>query len=703
MQAEETNVQAKKHDALRFSTVRIHMENHSDLSIQAGVRKQETDTSDVIAVVAAPFEGEIRLVRERETEALCFKGLICGRENPQGYPYSFRRACGVELVLKTEQEAPFMAVAQHKAWWTRPYFGSRLSEVPEKTQLLIRKTGMEYEVFLTVCGGSCRADLCGNEEGLLLSLSGSRMHAKQLSGIPLVYGRGRDPYRILENCFRLAKKLDPDLPELRQEKNLPEMFEGIGWCTWDSLGQDVSEEAIFQKMDEFLEKGISVRWVLIDDGWSEVNRETLKLRSLNADPDRFPHGLAGTVQVLKEKYQVSYVGVWQAMKGYWYGIEENSEAHRMMAPYLTRYGNGELTAGATAADSFGFWNRWHRQLRQEGIDFVKIDGQGSVPAMLAGDTAHESAVRNLHTGLEASVFLNFSGNMINCMGMAPENVWGRTRSAVSRSSDDYTPTISGSIVEHLLQNAYDSVYQGNLYYNDWDMFWTDHEETGYSAIMRAVSGGPVYISDACGKTDRKMLDRLTRTDGSLLKCDGTPVLSMDCLTENRLANGQVMKVCNTCRDQIYVACFTWDVPEDGAEGVIRKEDIPGLTADRYLVLDRTAGCVCVCDDHTDYSFRQGMREARMLLLAPEEEITVFGIGGKYIAGAAVRKVCTSVGGCEVETVCTVEADCAGDLVFYTKKEVKQILVNGESAKAEMRQGLYSLHLEKEKSVVRIQL
>lgn len=89
-------------------------------------------------------------------------------------------------------------------------------------------------------------------------------------------------------------------------------------------------------MEEFRRKNIPVSWVLLDDGWSDVDRKNGTLRSFGADPSRFPKGLSHTVRLLKDEFGVKYVGVWQAFQGYWNGVDPNDEVARRMKESLTR-------------------------------------------------------------------------------------------------------------------------------------------------------------------------------------------------------------------------------------------------------------------------------------------------------------------------------------------------------------------------------
>lgn len=217
-------------------------------------------------------------------------------------------------------------------------------------------------------------------------------------------------------------------------------------------------------MEEFRRKNMPVSWVLLDDGWSDVDRKNGTLRSFGADPSRFPKGLSHTVRLLKDEFGVKYVGVWQAFQGYWNGVDPNDEA----------------TIGR-------------------------------------------------HEGLDTAAIRHFGNALINCMGMALENYWHRPVSPIVRSSDDYLPHNPRSLAEHVMQNAFNALLMGELYHCDWDMFWSEHPHAWAHGIMRVLSGGPVYCSDAEGHTDEGMLRGLLCPGGEVPRPDSPGLPTLDSL------------------------------------------------------------------------------------------------------------------------------------------------------------------------------
>mgnify|MGYP001782654956 CR=1 FL=1 len=124
--------------------------------------------------------------------------------------------------------------------------------------------------------------------------------------------------------------------------------------------------------------------MLLDDGWSDVDRKNGTLRSFGADPSRFPKGLSHTVRLLKDEFGVKYVGVWQAFQGYWNGLDESGVAAASCPTAITTTANGCLIPGSRAEQPAQFWDAWDGELAEAGVDFVKVDSQSSTSVMVRG-------------------------------------------------------------------------------------------------------------------------------------------------------------------------------------------------------------------------------------------------------------------------------------------------------------------------------
>ncbi|MFR2091805.1 MAG: Sip1-related alpha-galactosidase [Bifidobacterium catenulatum] len=134
-----------------------------------------------------------------------------------------------------------------------------------------------------------------------------------------------------------------------------------------------------------------------------------------------------------------------------------------------------------------------------------------------------------HEGLDTAAVRHFGNALINCMGMALENYWHRPVSPIVRSSDDYLPRNPRSLAEHVMQNAFNALLMGELYHCDWDMFWSEHPHAWAHGIMRVLSGGPVYCSDAEGHTDEGMLRGPLCPGGEVPRPDSPGLPTLDSL------------------------------------------------------------------------------------------------------------------------------------------------------------------------------
>ncbi|MBA0610656.1 hypothetical protein Godav_011472, partial [Gossypium davidsonii] len=117
--------------------------------------------------------------------------------------------------------------------------------------------------------------------------------------------------------------------------------------------------------------------------------------------------------------------------------------------------------------------------------------------------------------------------------------------AVVRASDDFYPRDPVSHTIHIAAVAYNSVFLGEFMQPDWDMFHSLHPAAEYHASARAISGGPIYVSDAPGRHNFELLKKLVLPDGSILRgrLPGRP--TRDCLFTDPARDGvSLLKIWN---------------------------------------------------------------------------------------------------------------------------------------------------------------
>lgn len=540
-------------------------------------------------------------------------------------------------------------------YWCAPCFVRDLREVPDETQgLIYRKKDGIYGVILPVVGDQYKCVLKGTETGLCARVFS--WYAKLLSCEELIflYAEGENPFRLLEKCFSRAVRLLGNRCRLRRERSYPELFEYLGWCSWDAMQIRVCQEGVLDKCREFQDKGIPVKWVILDDMWAHVKDfegetyETFRqmvdlmhrssLYSYEADPERFPHGLAGAIERIREFGMA--VGIWHPTTGYWRGIAKDGPAWHRLKEYLIETEDGRYIHDYKPEKAYLFYRTIHDFLRSCGADFVKIDNQTMTRRFYRGLAPVGEAARGFHSGMEASAGEHFGSSVINCMGTGSEDMWNRSMSPVVRCSDDFLPENREWFIKHILQCTFNSLIQGQLYYCDYDMWWTDDEQAVKNSVLRAVSGGPVYVSDQLGRSKREILDPLILSDGRVLRCDRPGMPSMDCLIHDPGISGRIFKVQNQTGDSGVIAVF--DLDRDGGRvcGTVSPLDVEGLKEGQYAVYEHFSGQCRILD------YRESMEvvlengeDYRLYILAPVKDgFGVIGRTDKFISPAAVKAV-----------------------------------------------------------------
>ncbi len=568
--------------------------------------------------------------------------------------HSFARHGAVQLRLPAK-DTRYMAVYQHKDWWIRPAFASIPAQIPPRTQLLLWREENEYHVLIALCGSDYRADIQGEDDGLLVTLSSSQDGRMDCQTPVLAYACHADPFLACENAARLGLEM-AGCGKARAYKRYPQVFEKLGFCTWDAFYHQVDAKGIDQKLEELQNKGLPLGWVLIDDGWSATDGENAELTGLDAVLEKFPGGLKHTIDHIKKTYGVAHVGVWQALMGYWNGVKKGSPAYEALRDSLTVLPDGRHVPDPK--NSFAFWHTWHSRLERQGVDFVKIDEQSAPALFFGGRLTYGEASRGMQAGAGASAALHFDGNAIHCMGMAPEEMWARPSAALIRSSDDFVPGAPDGFLEHCKQNVYGALLFGSLYWGDFDMFWSAHEKGVQHAMLRAVSGGPVYVSDKVNQTDASVLWPLISGDGTVYRCEGVGMPTADCLLCDPVESEAPLKIWNTYQGSFVIAAFS-PREDQPSQGVIRLSDIPKAMGDAYV-------CVSFADNLAEVLTRDGGipfeipggRSAFFQLVPRQEKCTVLGLVQKYVSPAAVERLLYQ------ESACHVLLKEGGTLGFY---------------------------------------
>ena len=425
---------------------------------------------------------------------------------------------------------------------------------------------------------------------------------------------------------------------------------------------------MINKAREFKEKGIPVRWFILDDMWGDVpnnNIPTMQSRELNsfeAAPDRFPKGLKGVVTELKNGYGLK-VGLWHPATGYWHGINPNSPLAEEYADYLYWSTKQQLIPRYERDIIEEYYDRQHGFYSSCGIDFMKVDYQSHLRWYAKLAMPIGKAASNLHNAIEKANNKYFGGALINCMGMATENFWNR-KSAVCRFSGDFMPENRKWFSGHILQCAYNSAVQGSVYYGDWDMWWSDDTQGIKNSVIKAMSGGPVYVSDKLGRSKKDVIMPTVFSDGRIIRLATPARPSPDCLFEDARESGKAFKLFNSHEESGILAVFNIDKDEKSVSSQISARDMLIDEEVDYCVYDwfeKTAFKISG-KDVFDIELKN-YDEFKLYIFAPiKGGKAVIGLKDKYMSPATYKRLPNG----------DVEPLDIGELLIYNAHELRQI-------------------------------
>ncbi|MGH4049774.1 MAG: Sip1-related alpha-galactosidase [Clostridium sp.] len=589
-----------------------------------------------------------------------------------------------------------MANYMHSDWWTRPHFDKDISKLPPRTQSLLWKDEKSYNYLLPVCDDIFKTELCGKEKHIEILLSPYDSGHTNFVATSFFIGTGDNPFDLSKKLVEMGLKLLGSGGKTRGQRRYPDMLEYFGWCSWDAFYYDINEKGIMDKAEEFKKLGVPAKWFIVDAGWSDD--VDYHLNSFKPNKVKFPEGFGGIIEKLKEEYGLEWVGVWHTMIGYWNGIYDKGPIATEMPQSLYKTKAGKLIPYPEASRAFEFWNKWHSYLRNEGVDFVKVDYQSCLVNMLKNNVSIGKATKEAHGALEASVGKNFDNRMINCMGMGSENLWHRPMSSISRNSDDFFPSKKDSFKEHALQNAYNSFFTSNFIWGDWDMWWTNHEQAVNNGVLRAISGGPIYVSDPVGTTVAEQLWPVMLKDGRILRCDQNALPTVDCLMVNPLEEKIPLKLWNKVKETYVIACFNINIREEEVVGNISLKDIPGYESSRYLVHEHFTGETRIMDEESQWEIKHSNNELSLFTLVPVKgKFLPLGLINKYIAVAAVDFYYST------EYKLLVRLKEGGLFGFASEVMPKSILVNGKKGAFTKEKGLLIVDCSDEEGNVIIEI
>ncbi|MEP7143748.1 MAG: Sip1-related alpha-galactosidase [Ferruginibacter sp.] len=586
-----------------------------------------------------------------------------------------------------------VALWRYKPWnsWTKPMAMEAASKMPgDDVQFYYwQYDDGVYGAAVPLSGNGFRTTL-GSNGTKWGSKSVSYAANKNIGSIPSMgIAFGKDPFELFERIYRTALESMGKGENLRVKKKFPEPFNYLGWCTWNASdnGNKLNEDLLIKAAKSFYDNQFPIGWMLIDDGWFQ-NKDK-QLQSYEPNAKQFPNGFKPVIEKLKKQFGVKYMGVWHAFNGLWNGIDPGSDLGKHFAPALFSWTQKESPDKEDApmktyqfirpdSDSLNvFYNNWHRYLKQQGFDFVKIDNQLVVEKMAVNNYPIFTLSDSMHKSLYRSVNKYFNGAVINCMDMTADAYLNFGSTAVARSEEDYFPyqpgetynLQRGNAAAHVLQAIYNSIYFGQMVYPDFDLFQSHNPNAVFHAVARAINCGPIYITDNIGEQKFEVLRPLIFSDGRIIRSE-TPLLpTEDCLFQ--VQDAKLFKASSMVRSSGLLG--VWNAADaNEAEGTIKAGDVRNIKGNDFVLYEHFSHTLKTAKRNDSFAVKLTRMGYRLYYVVPVKNgFAALGLTAKYNAPATIL---SEVWNKNKVAITLYEG---GTFEAYASRRPSKVMVNGE--------------------------
>ena len=490
-----------------------------------------------------------------------------------------------------------------------------------------------------------------------LSLKTGSFGTESISGeIPLViWASGTSPYAATHSVWKQVFESGYVAAQPRVDKKFPEEPYGyLGWCSWEHYKRNISEEVITQAVQTLEASDAPFRWVMVDDGYFTEKKR--KLVSLKPAPKKFPNGW-DFINTLKKEDDIKWFGVWRNMLGYMEGISPDhtmTDLEDELIPAALQKNKGiargeYLVPAETLEAAQSLHNKMARDAKESGFDFTKVDFQTKAFDLYGGlgNAARDS--QHLNAALEDACH-NHGLPLLNCIAQPNINSLQFKYSTLIRSSPDYNQKDKDKNKCNTFQSFANHLWMAQTVWGDLDMFHThDQRDVNPMAIARAISGGPVYISDEPSAIVSEVLIPFAYQDGKLLRTAAPATLLPESFFIHPFRGDHVFRVVAPLEDGVAaIALFNFTERGNSLSSGFKAKDYSHagellqpevgpwtVPTDGLLVYDREARSVVELGE--GFSSEVPNFDAKLFLLYPKTRgWAVIGRSDKYLPSAAVK-------------------------------------------------------------------
>lgn len=374
----------------------------------------------------------------------------------------------------------------------------------------------------------------------------------------LMMEKGKTVYDAIHKAYTaLIGNREVSALQKRTDKDYFEAFNYLGWCSWEHYHFDIDETKMLNDLDGIEASGLPIRYVLIDDG--HLASKNRQLTSFVPDKERFPNGWKNIISRKKED-KIKWMGLWYNFCGYWMGISPENDFPEKIKETLYSY-NGSMLPGKSKENIGTFYQYYIGTLKDYGFDFLKIDNQSFLLPLYMGNTEVIRQAKACNLALEEQTHSQQVG-LMNCMAQNILNIDHTQYSNLARVSIDYKKYDEDMAKSHLFQSYTNTLLQGQTVWPDHDMFHSSDTICGsLMARSKAISGGPVYLSDSPVDFVKENILPLIDEEGRIFRPEAPAIPTPESVITNPLKDGKAYRVfAPTGNEAVSLICYnlnTW--------------------------------------------------------------------------------------------------------------------------------------------------
>ncbi|WP_406684719.1 hypothetical protein N1F78_03040 [Seonamhaeicola sp. MEBiC1930] len=609
-------------------------------------------------------------------------------------PFSEKLAAGNRVEPLWFDDISELSNYQHEA----PRFDSNINL---GSFMMLQKENGEYLALLPLVSNRTGNTFSIRDEKIYLTVATYGTDTEHVALPLLSYAESESPYEAARLVWEQAMKIKNVKENInwRSEKTYPEAYKYLGWCSWEHYKHKINEDVILNALQGLKESAIPFRWMLIDDGY--LDHKKGQLVSFGVDKKKFPNGWKPITSQKDDK--IKWMGIWRNFNGYFGAVSPEYNMPDLKEHLVLRNPSGKkplYVPKISEQASNAFFHEMTFDTKDNGFDIIKVDFQSD---NFRNNTGASNAILGVHynnIALEENC-KNKNLMLLNCIAQQNFNVFNQRHSSIIRGSVDYKTTRDRLDIT-LVQNFTNALWLGHTHWLDQDMFYANFEETAQlMAIARAMSGGPIYLSDVPEHITDEVLKPLTYNDGLILGTLAPAVPLPESLMQDPYSDGKSFRVIAPLKNKTAaIMAVNLSQNDEGQTTQVSLKDYAfaggmiqpynglwELPKEGVLLYDYHLGTAQVL--YKDYQFQLESRKEKLLLLNPiQSGWSVIGRPDKYLAASTFELIRVDEKSLEIEMVEN------GSLLLWTNGKIPQS-ENFEFAPLE--NGLWSGKLVKPKT------